>query len=131
MIKMKTAQGTERDVDQEQIVMVAGPARKDKLPGARVVGATPRSMKAALSAEEFVESLPNKEQFVKLSFARSGHNFWINAKAVHTVRPANESDLVSMPNAAAHITFGKGKHRFITTDAGTARTLINAAGGKV
>lgn len=131
MITMQTAMGAEREVDPNTITIITGPGPKDKHPGARVIGAALAPIKATMSADDFVATLPNKENFVKLAFARNGNGFWINAKTIHAMRHANDSDLVKVPNAATQITFGKGKHRFVTTDMDTVRSMVNAAGGNV
>ena len=83
---------------------------------------------------KFMDSLSNKADFVQLTFARNGHDFWANVETINTVDGVQETDRVSFPLANARLTFNRmhGKHPFFNTqDVDTAVSLINAVGGSV
>ena len=128
-MQITTMAGVVFHFNPNSIVVITGPHQNDHDSRLYVHGITKRGLVIAGDAAAFVASLPNSNEFAKVTFALTNKSFWVHAPKVTSVSAPTAENLVNVPLAKAvlHVHIP----RYIVETVDQARTLLNAAGGNV
>jgi hypothetical protein len=128
-MQITTMAGVVYHFNPNSVVVITGPHQHDTDARVYLHGIAKHGIAVAGDAQEFVASLPNANEFAKVTFALSNKIFWVHAPKVTSISVPTAENLVNTPHAQSvlHVHIP----RFIMETVDQARALINAAGGNV
>lgn len=130
-MQVTTTAGATINFDPARVFMLTGPLPTDTTAVFYLHGVAPRPIpQLSGTMAAFVATMPNAKNFVQLTFAKTGGEFYANAKVIHVLGALSAAEQTANPKANAVISLGN-KYRYISESVAAAKSAIDGAGGSI